>query len=135
MKFLTGIFTVLTVWQLIATPAPAAGAGADAANDRYVALAPVTVSVFRDSRVRGMLSLELTLEVADGSSRERIDKIMPRLRDRYITIMSRLAANRVDIHRPLDLESVTEILQSATDQMLGPQVARVLVGGAMVRRL
>lgn len=119
----------------MAPPAAASSKETETAAINHIVLAPMTVSVFRDSRVRGMLSLELTLEVADGPSRERVDKIMPRLRDRYITIMSRLAANRVDINRPLDLDSMTEILQSATDQMLGPQVARVLVGGAMVRRL
>lgn len=128
----------IIVALLVALASPAAASGkSDKAADpsRHVALAPITVTVFRDARVRGMLSVELTLELADPAKREALDKIMPRLRDRYIAVLTQLAANRVDVRRPVDVGGVAEALQATTDRLLGPQSARVLVGGATVRRL
>ncbi len=119
------------------TPAYAASeeVGKGEAVSPHIALNGLTVSVFRNARVRGMLSVDVTLELNDPSKREDIEKIMPRLRDQYIMALTRLASNRIDIDRPLDLSMITQTLQTATNKTIGAQTARVLIGNASVRRL
>lgn len=96
---------------------------------------PLTVTVFSDMRVRGLLAVDLSLELAKPDERGRIEKIMPRLRDRYLTSLTRFAANRVDVNRTVDIEALSRMLQGITDETLGKQAARILIGGASVRRL
>ena len=102
---------------------------------RYVFLEPLVVSVMRDMRVRGLLSLDVGLELSDPDSRPDVEKLMPRLRDRYIQVLTYLASNRIDVTRPVDIDALNSVLQTATDRTLGAETARVLVSGATVRRL
>ncbi|MDA5192637.1 flagellar basal body-associated FliL family protein [Govanella unica] len=96
---------------------------------------PLTVSVFSNNRVRGLLAVDLSLDLKNPDKRAQIEKILPRLRDRYITSLTRFAANRVEVNRALDLAALTQLLQDVTDDVLGQQAANILIGGATVRRL
>lgn len=131
---------VLMAMLLVASMGAAAAASGK--NDRmklgespHLALEPLTVTVFRDSRARGLLSIDLTLQMAKASAKPDVEKIMPRLRDQLVLTLTRLAANRVDVDRPLDLDAMGKALQAATDRTLGEGQARVLISGATVRRL
>lgn len=104
-------------------------------EQRFIMLEPLTVSVLRDARVRGLLSVELTLELARLDERAAIERIMPRLRDQLMFALTQLAASRLDIERPLDLPTITATLQQVTDRVIGESTARLLIGGATVRRL
>lgn len=104
-------------------------------EQRYIMLEPLTVSVLRDARVRGLLSVDLTLELARHDERAAIERIMPRLRDQLMLTLTQLAANRLDIDRPLDLPTLTAALQQVIDRVIGESKARLLIGGATVRRL
>lgn len=98
-------------------------------------LEALTVTVFRDTRVRGLLAVELSLELTRPDDRGKIEKIMPRLRDRYLTSLTRFAANRVDVNRTVELSELARLLQGVTDEVLGRKTATILIGGATVRRL
>ncbi|HEY8352454.1 MAG TPA: hypothetical protein VIK87_07905 [Sphingomonadales bacterium] len=129
------LFLALAViFGSIASPAMAADAPR-LGEPRYLTLEPVTVSVLRDSRVRGLLSLDLTLELARLDDRAQIERIMPRLRDQFVFTLTRLAASRLDVDQPLDLPVITAALQEVTDRVLGESRARLLIGGATLRRL
>lgn len=104
-------------------------------EQRYIMLEPLTVSVLRDARVRGLLSVDLTLELARLDERAAIERIMPRLRDQLMFALTQFAANRVEIDRPLDLPTITAALQQVTDRVIGESKARLLIGGATMRRL
>lgn len=103
-------------------------------DGRHIVLEPFAVTVFRDERVRGLLALDLTLELSKAERRAAVEQVMPRLRDRYLTALMQFASNRVDVTRPVELEALTALLQAVTDEALGRAVARVLIGGAMVRK-
>ena len=117
-----------------ATDARAAGSPA-LGESPHVFLKPLVVSVMRDMRVRGLLSLDVGLELTDPDSRSDVEKLMPRLRDQYIQVLTYLASNRIDVARPVDIDALNNALQAATDKTLGADTARVLVSGATVRRL
>jgi len=113
----------------------ARASGATLGAPRHVFLEPLVVSVMRDMRVRGLLSLDVGLELTDPDSRSDVEKLMPRLRDRYIQALTYLASNRIDVSRPVDIDALNTVLQAATNRTLGADTARVLISGATVRRL
>lgn len=133
-RFGARIAGVVLTAMFMALPARAAD-GLALGEPRYVVLEPVVVSIMRDARVRGLLSVDVGLEVRDADTREDIEKALPRLRDRYIQALTYLASNRIDVTRPVDVGALGDMLQSVTDSVLGASAARVLVSGATVRRL
>ncbi len=104
-------------------------------ESRHIFLDTIVVSVLSDMRVRGLLSVDVGLELSNPDDRENILKIVPRLRDQYLQVLSTLASNRIDVSRPVDIDAINRVLQSVTNRTLGTDKARVLVGGASVRRL
>lgn len=119
-------------------PAPAAAAPETSSSivlQNNLPLESLTVTVFRDTRARGLLAVDLSLELARPNDRGKIEKIMPRLRDRYLTALTRFAANRIDVNRTVDLGALARLLQGVTDEVLGQKAATILIGGATVRRL
>jgi flagellar basal body-associated protein FliL len=136
MKVYLSAFVVLFGVILGASSAgDARASGAALGEPRHVFLKPVVVSVMRDMRVRGLLSVDVGLELVDPDSRSDVEKLMPRLRDRYIQALTYLASNRIDVSRPLDIDALNTVLQTATNKTLGTDTARVLISGATVRRL
>lgn len=129
----------LSLFLALSLAGPCLAAGPDdkpkLGEQRYIMLEPLTVSVMRDARVRGLLSVDLTLELARLDERAAIERIMPRLRDQLMFALTQLAANRLDIERPLDLPTLTAALQQVIDRVIGESKARLLIGGATVRRL
>ncbi|MBW7835938.1 MAG: hypothetical protein H3C28_04810 [Sphingomonadales bacterium] len=128
-------FLVAVLAGFIATSALAGSKEPALGEPRHIALEPMTVSVFRDSQTRGLLTVTVSLELADADDRERVLAVMPRLQDQFVMALTRLAANRVDVRRPLDIDGMAGVLQSAADRTIGVKTARVLVEGATVRRL
>lgn len=104
-------------------------------SSRHLALDPVVVSVLGHMRVQGLLSVDVGLELARSGDRTQVERLMPRLRDRYVSALTFLARNQFDVDRPVDLDAVHAVLQLATDQTLGEDRAMVMVVGATVRRL
>lgn len=139
MKLRAVLCMVLLAAGVIGAPAAAVASGKSDAvrlgESPHLVLEPLTVTVFRDARVRGLLSLDLTLQMASVRDKPDVEKIMPRLRDRLLVTLTQLAANRVDLGRPLDLDAIATVLQTVTDRTLGAGEARVLINGASVRRL
>ena len=128
-------FLVAAIAAFVATSALASGKEPALGEPRHIALEPMTVSVFRDARTRGLLTVNVSLELADADARERVLAVMPRLQDQFVMALTRLAANRVDVRRPLDIDGLAGVLQLAADRTIGAKTARVLVEGATVRRL
>lgn len=137
MRNVRAVASMMVLFALAAPAALASGTETPAgiAMQNNLALDPLTVTVFRDNRARGLLAVELSLELAKSDDRDRIEKIMPRLRDRYVTALTRFAANRVDINRTIDIQTLAQMLQGATNDVLGQSAATILIGGAIVRRL
>lgn len=97
-------------------------------------LSPLTVSIFRNNRVVGALSVEVSIKI-DPKKLTNIEVALPILRDRYITSLMRYAANRVDVTRPLNLGELHRVLQTITDEVLADNTGKLLIGTAVVRRI
>lgn|GEM_PF-3120834 len=96
----------------------------------FVEFAPMTVAVIRDKRIRGHLTVTFFLAVGTQPDIDRIDAIRPKLRDAVLQNLARIGNARVDPNLPVDLDLVADYLQYAVDDILGKDVAKVLLQSA-----
>lgn len=99
----------------------------------FVSFDPFTVSVVERQRMRGLLVLEVMLHAPEAEAREKAEHLKPRLRDNFVRNLMEFGATRARVDRPPDIARIAQTLQAATDQMLGPGEARVLITQALLR--
>lgn len=122
---------------LMAAPAAAEGASTykSALAPTYVTFDTFTVSVLENYKIRGILTLELALNVPDKTIRREAERQKPRLRDAFVRLLIDHAAQVLEIDRVPDLDGLAARLQDVCDQSLGQAGARVLITQAHLRRL
>jgi flagellar basal body-associated protein FliL len=116
-----------------ATPVHAEEHKEDKAPSPYIKLDDLNVTIFGDRRVRGIMTVTLSLEVAEPAKHDDVTQRQPILRDAYFRSVSRYAGSRVDLRRPVNIAQLGAILQNATDKVLGANVAKVLISSAAIR--
>ncbi|MBR9825143.1 MAG: flagellar basal body-associated FliL family protein [Alphaproteobacteria bacterium] len=97
-------------------------------SDSYMPLPPLTATVQANRRARGLLQIEAGLEVEDTDLRDRIDRLMPRLRNAYVTALSVYTGMYYQYGEVPDADRIAALLQEATDMTLGRDGAEVLIG-------
>lgn len=134
IKIISAIGWVFALILLVAGPVQAeSDSGHDGSPN--IALRTLSVTLFERSRARGLLFIDVNLALHSPEDRDDVVKTMPRLRDRYLQIVSQLATTTYQVDKPVNLPFLTAALQRATDQMLGENRALVQIGGASTRRL
>ncbi len=88
---------------------------------------PLTVPILNDNVIRGQALVELRLVVRDPESWHAAVAMMPRLRDLYLRRFYRYSSSAYWDGNRLDLDRVKKSFQKVTDQVLGPEVASVLI--------
>jgi flagellar basal body-associated protein FliL len=134
-----GLLFVLT-FALSATAAnpaekAAEGGGHKAtSSESFIAFDPFYSTVLDGERARGLLMVEMGIDVPDEKLRERINLARPALRDAYVRSLSAYATTAVRLYRQPSLEDITNRMQAVTDQMLGKKgAAKVLMVQMAVR--
>ncbi len=92
-----------------------------------------TISVFTQAgrRTHGTLSVDMGLYCADPKFSDTIKLYMPRLRDAYLLRLQNYAGG-LSASSLVDTDYISSQLQSATDQVLGRQGAKVLLGAILL---
>lgn len=143
------------IWRLVAAaalvtatggaPALAAGGGHDEPQkaapgkrkptdaDSYVGVDALAVSILVNGRPRGLLLVELCLDVPDAELRASAEAQIPRLMDAYNGALGRYGATTAHPNRAPDAGGVAALLQAETDRVLGKAGAQVLLANLMVR--
>ena len=98
----------------------------------FVPLAPLTATLQADYRLRGILQIEAGLEIPDSRLRARAEEMMPRLHNAYVTQLSIYAGANYRYGEMPDAERISMMLQRATDEVLGQEGARVLLGMVVI---
>src|SRR5690606_5292092 len=111
--------------------AGAARASSKAGGGGYLPLPTATATVLRRDGRRGVMSVEVGLDVADAALLERARLSQPRLSAAYNELV-RIAAQRLLADAPPDVEWLAVALQHATDAILGRPGAKLLLGTVMV---
>jgi len=101
-------------------------------SDHYVPLDPLTASVHADFRLRGILHIEAGLDIEDRRLRERAERLMPRLRDRYVSALAMYAGSNYRFGDVPDADRISALMQQATNDALGTEGAEFLLGMVII---
>ncbi|WP_439817116.1 hypothetical protein [Zavarzinia sp. CC-PAN008] len=129
----------LVLAALLAPPLPAlASAKGDGGSfdmtTGVLAFPYLSVSVIRDGRPRGLLTIGLGLELEAAEEAPHIQHLTPKLQDAYMMAATRFAQELTNLRAPIDVAALTATLQTATDKQLGPGKAKVLITYAQMMR-
>jgi hypothetical protein len=110
------------------------GSKAASSTTPYFILDALPISIIRDSAGKGILVIEIGLDAGTMSGRRDVEHMVPRLRDLYIRVLNLYTSRDLHIHQPADAHLIKARLQMATDAILGPDKARVLLRQVLERR-
>jgi flagellar basal body-associated protein FliL len=125
------VLTVLV--PMFGTAAFAAAPKKAASDSLFVAQSQISVTMMRSMRPVGMLQADVGILVTNQAQRARAAALTPVLRDTWRRTTQEFANSSVIQGRPPDAVLLGQRLQSATDQIIGPGVARVLFTSLIVR--
>ena len=114
-----------------AAKASGKSSGGGAPANAYIPLPTATATILRRDGRRGVMTVEVGVDVADEALRTRADQSRPRLSAAYNEVV-RLAGERLLPGAPPDVEWLSRALQAATDRVLGRAGAKLLLGTVMV---
>ncbi len=114
-----------------AAKASGKSSGGGAPANAYIPLPTATATILRRDGRRGVMTVEVGVDVADEALRTRADQSRPRLSAAYNEVV-RLAGERILPGAPPDVEWLSRALQAATDRVLGNAGAKLLLGTVMV---
>lgn len=124
---------------VFAAPAPAGAvphASANAAEDVYVRVPRIIVPVFRDGMVTKHQLFILVIELSDPAARAHVEQLLPRLTDRFLVDLNRLAMRRGASDEGIDVMLAKRRLLAASTRLVGPGAIRdVLIERTSIRRL
>jgi len=115
----------------LAAPARAASSGGSASAETYIPLPICTATIVHGDGRRGVLSIELGVDIPDAALRARAQQGAPRLRAAFNTAAQGFAAAGLRPGWPPDIDQLAAALQRAADGALGRPGARVLLGTVM----
>jgi flagellar basal body-associated protein FliL len=99
----------------------------------YVMVDPIYASILDGALPRGLLLVEISLDVPDEGLRAQVNRSLPLLRDAYVRNMLVYAANAVRPWKQPSVEDIATRLQATTDQVMGREGARVLMAQLAIR--
>jgi hypothetical protein len=114
-----------------AAKASGKSSGGGAPANAYIPLPTATATILRRDGRRGVMTVEVGVDVADEALRTRADQSRPRLSAAYNEVV-RLAGERILPGAPPDVEWLSRAFQAATDRVLGKAGAKLLLGTVMV---
>lgn len=127
----------LAAWLALAAvvaPAAARAAGGEkkkSGGGSYVPVQSLMGATIRPGGRRGVLSVDLGLDVPDAALRTRAEQSTPRLRAAYLQIVQSYAAGLAQGAVP-NPDYIAQTLQRQTDAILGKPGAKVLLGSIIV---
>jgi hypothetical protein len=102
-------------------------------SESYVVIDPMYATILDGNRPRGLLMVELGLDVPDGTLRERVNHALPALRDAYVRSLMAYGATAVRPYRQPSVDDIAERMQVITDRLMGQQGAKVLMAQTAIR--
>jgi hypothetical protein len=128
------ILFALAAAALLPAPATMAQEGEGGGKKKkqpYLQLKTVAVSIVRASGRRGVLTVEVGLDVSDPGLRDQVDLYLPRLYSAYVTALQPYALG-LQPGQPPNADFIALTLQRETDRTLGRRGARLLLGSILL---
>ena len=102
-------------------------------SESYIGIEPLYASILDGTRPRGLLMVEIGLDVPDSDLRERVNRAMPALRDAYVRSLLTYAATSVRPWRQPSVEDIANRMQTITNHVIGREGAKVLMAQTAIR--
>ena len=102
-------------------------------SESYIAIDPIYSTVLDGDKPRGLLLVELGLDVPDSKLRGRVTAALPVLRDAYVRSLANYAAVAVRPWKQPSVEDIAKRMQAITDRLLADKGARVLMAQTAIR--
>jgi flagellar basal body-associated protein FliL len=102
-------------------------------SESYIGIDPIYATILDGTRPRGLLMVEIGLDVPDSKLRERINQNLPALRDAYVRNLLTYAATAVRPTRQPNVEDIANRLQTITNRAIGREGAKVLMAQTAIR--
>jgi flagellar basal body-associated protein FliL len=102
-------------------------------SESYIMIEPLYASILDGARSRGLLLVEIGLDVPDAKLRDRVNQAMPTLRDAYVRSLLTYAATAVRPWRQPDVEDIANRMQAVTNRVIGKDGAKVLMAQTAIR--
>jgi hypothetical protein len=97
----------------------------------YIQFPTLTATIFRPDGRRGVMTVEVGVDVPDNRLHDRANLLVPRLRAGYVQFLQTYAAG-LPPGAPPNADYLARTLQIQTDQLLRQPGARVLLGAILV---
>lgn len=107
------------------------GGGGPKAKPPYLQLPAIAVGTMRADGRRGVLTVEVGVDVKDPGLRNRIDLYQPLLNSAYISALQPYALG-LSPGQPPNADYISLTLQRETDRVLGRRGATVLLGSILL---
>jgi len=102
-------------------------------SESFVAMDPIYATILEGSKPRGLLMIELGLDVPDGALRARVSHALPALRDAYVRSLMTYGATAVRAWRQPSVADIADRMQTITDRLMGGPGAKVLMAQTAIR--
>lgn len=116
-----------------ASEAPAPAQRKTTQSESYVVIDPMYATIIEGNKPRGLLMVELGLDVPDAALRERVNHALPALRDAYVRSLIAYGATAVRAWRQPSVDDIAERMQAVTDKLVGGPGAKVLMAQTAMR--
>jgi hypothetical protein len=117
----------------LASEAPAPAQRKTTQSESYVVIDPMYATIIEANKPRGLLMVELGLDVPDATLRERVSHALPALRDAYVRSLIAYGATAVRAWRQPSIDDIAERMQAVTDRVVGGPGAKVLMAQTAMR--
>lgn len=124
-------FVVVVALALSQAPAALAENGHKGDTTTYRAMDTLTATIRHDDDSLGVLSVQAGLDATDPKMRKLVEQSLPRLRDAYVRALGIYAAGLTPGAGP-NADQIAQLLQRATDRVLGRSGAKLLLGTVLV---
>jgi flagellar basal body-associated protein FliL len=102
-------------------------------SESYITVDPIYATILDGDRPRGLLMVEIGLDVPDAKLRGRVNDNLPALRDAYVRNLLTYAASAVRPWRQPNVEDIATRMQTITDRVIGREGAKVLMAQTAIR--
>lgn len=118
----------------VAADEPQQGAQRKTTNsESYIVIDPLYATILEGAKPRGLLIVEMGLDVPDATLRGDVSKTLPVLRDAYVRGLLAYASSTVRISRQPSVDDIANRMQAITDKVMGKAGARVLMAQTAIR--
>ena len=102
-------------------------------SESFVAIEPMYATILEGSKPRGLLMIELGLDIPDTEMRDRVNHALPALRDAYVRSLIAYGSTAVRAWRQPSVDDIADRMQTITDRLMGGPGAKVLMAQTAIR--